>query len=78
MSRSGFFRRGSRSTMARRVPEEVKHFIKSENDLIDLVKKCEPMKDEDLDDLVVLAKDTKFMLLRVYLLEKKEFYVTCL
>ena len=78
MSRSGFFRRGSRSTMVRRVPEEVKHFIKSENDLIDLVKKCEPMKDEDLDDLVVLAKDTKFMLLRVYLLEKKEFYVSCL
>ena len=27
---------------------------------------------------MILAKDTKFMLLRVHLFEKKEFYVMCL
>jgi hypothetical protein len=27
-------------------PDEVKHLIKSENDLIYLLKKCEPMTDD--------------------------------
>lgn len=32
--------------MVRKIPDEVKYQIKSENDLIDLVKKSEPLSDE--------------------------------
>ena len=33
-------------TMVRKIPDEVKHQIKSENDLIDLVKKSEPLTED--------------------------------
>jgi len=64
--------------LSKKVPDEYKHFFKCENDLLYLIQKCEPLNEQQLNELLKLANDTSFKQVRVNLLEKKEEYIQCL
>lgn len=45
---------------------------------MDLMDLCEPLDEQEVEDLLEKTKHTRFNQLRVKLLEKKEDYVQCL
>lgn len=61
--------------LIKKVPDELKHLIKSENDLITILQKCEPLSEGQINETLSLASETSFNYVRVYLLEKKEDYI---
>jgi len=58
--------------------DENKHLYVSENALIELLDLCEPLEDDEIENLISKTEYTRFNHLRVKLLEKKEDYVQCL
>lgn len=60
------------------MPDEYKHLFAGENALVDLLKLCEPLHAEQIEQLLALTEYTRFNHLRVKLLEKKGDYVRCL
>jgi len=60
------------------LPEEVRHFVKSEQDLTNLIEMCEPLNADQVKDLLAFAEPTPFNYVKVYLLEKMGDYVKCL
>lgn len=57
------------------VVDEHKHVFVAENSLVDLLKLCEPVDSEQIEQLLALTEHTRFNHLRVKLLEKKGDYV---
>jgi hypothetical protein len=65
----------SRKLPKSKVPDEFKHLLKSETDLIELIKKSEPINEFQNQELLKLASATKFKQVNIHLLEKKEDYI---
>ena len=59
-------------------PDKVKHIILSEENIMKLLLKCEPLQKEMVDELVEQIKDTDFNSLKLILYEKQEDYIKCL
>lgn len=58
--------------------DEQKYIIAGENALISLLKLCEPLSTEQINQLLIMTEYSKFSHLRVKLLEMKGDYVACL
>jgi len=58
--------------------EELRYISKTENDFLNLLRKCEPLENSQIQALLNLAEHTSFEQVLLYLLEKKELYIKCL
>ena len=63
---------------AKLAAEEMRYIQKTENDFLTLLRKCEPLETEHIDELLGLAEKTSFEQVQLYLLERKEKYIKCL
>lgn len=77
MTRKGRMRQVERASSFK-VQDEQKHVFVAENSLVDLLKLCEPLRAEQIEQLLALTEHTRFNHLRVKLLEKKGDYARCL
>jgi hypothetical protein len=68
----------NRSLKNQKLADENRYLYVSENALLELLDHCEPIQDEDVDTLIKMTKNTRFNILRVKLLEKKDDLVQCL
>ncbi len=59
-------------------PDHVKHIVLSEESIMVLVRKCEPLTKERVNELVESISDTNFDSLKLMLYEKQEAYTRCL
>ena len=59
-------------------PDQYKHVILSEESIINLILKCEPLDKDLVDQLVESIKETNFDSLKLKLYEKQEAYTKCL
>jgi hypothetical protein len=71
-------RKGRKGQASIKIKDENKHIYVSELALMDLMDLCEPLDEQEVEDLLEKTKNTRFNQLRVKLLEKKEDYVQCL
>lgn len=58
--------------------DEQRYIIAGENALIALLKHCEPLSGDQINQLLIMTEYSKFSHLRVKLLEMKGDYVKCL
>ena len=59
-------------------PDKVKHVVLSEESIVSLMRKCEPLSKEQVDVLVAAIEHTNFDSLKLMLYEKQECYDMCL
>ena len=64
--------------MANKKVDENKYVHITENALMELMDLCEPLEEEDIDELIEKTAYSRFNHLRVRLMEKREDYVQCL
>jgi len=55
-------------------PDKIKHVVLSEESIMVLVRKCEPLKKEQINLLVNTIAETNFDSLKLMLFEKQEAY----
>jgi hypothetical protein len=58
--------------------DENKHLYVAEKALVELMELCEPLDNQEVDELLEMTKNSRFNQLRVMLLEKKGDIVQCL
>ena len=76
MSQGRMYRKLSRKGI--KAPDQYKHVVLSEESIINLLLKCEPLEKELVDRLVESIQDTNFVSLKLKLYEKQEAYTKCL
>ena len=59
-------------------PDKIKHVILSEENIMKLLLKCEPLTKEMINELVEQIRETDFDSLKLVLYEKQEDYIKCL
>lgn len=59
-------------------PDKVKHVVLSEESIMALVRKCEPLAKEQINVLVESIEHTSFESVKLMLFEKQEYYDKCL
>lgn len=77
MERRGLVKLNSHKSNEK-IPDALKYILKSEDDLVNILKMCEPLTVIQSFELEQLADNTTLNSIRIYLLEKKEEYVKCL
>ena len=76
MTQKQMFRKLSRKGVV--APDKVKHVVLSEESIMVLVRKCEPLTAEQINLLVESIAETNFDSLKLMLFEKQEAYTKCL
>jgi hypothetical protein len=62
-----------------RSAEEARYVWKSESEIINMLRKCEPLSSEQVSELLEQTEKIKlFEQIQLYLLEKKEDFIRCL
>mmetsp|Transcript_13434 Transcript_13434/g.18372 ORF Transcript_13434/g.18372 Transcript_13434/m.18372 type:complete len:133 (+) Transcript_13434:1627-2025(+) len=76
MTQKQMYRRLSRKGYD--APDKVKHVVLSEESIVCLLRKCEPLTKEQVNVLVESIEHTSFNSLKLMLYEKQEYYDMCL
>jgi len=59
-------------------PDKIKHVVLSEESIMALVRKCETLEKEQINELVEAVELTSFDSVKLMLFEKQEYYDKCL
>lgn len=76
MTNKQLFRRLSRKGFD--APDQVKHIILSEENIMRLLDRCGDLEAERVDELIDQIKDSSFDSLKLALYERRENYMQCL